>query len=214
MICKTGSSDRRGFDQRQHRLLHRVEAGYLAGPPVGRVMTALVICTAVGLRPGRWRLGLVTLQPEGSGPHPIGPSTAAGPIPRQAASNGGRPTKLATRANLQRHRRDPLMATGRRAAGGPAAGEDNVAVAARPNPQGVRPPLRRRGGRRREPIAHGAQVAVREIAAGDPIRKYGQIIGFAARPIPAGAWVHVHNVKADLFERDYAHATERPPVPP
>jgi altronate hydrolase len=26
--------------------------------------------------------------------------------------------------------------------------------------------------------------------------------------------VHVHNVTADLFERDYAFATERPPVPP
>src|SRR5207249_5844100 len=28
------------------------------------------------------------------------------------------------------------------------------------------------------------------------------------------SWVHVHNVKADLFARDYAHASERPPVPP
>ena len=27
---------------------------------------------------------------------------------------------------------------------------------------------------------------------------------------PPGSWVHVHNVKADLFERDYAFATERP----
>src|SRR5262249_47098378 len=38
------------------------------------------------------------------------------------------------------------------------------------------------------------------------------IIGFAAQAIPAGAWVHSHNLKADLFERDYAFASERPPA--
>jgi altronate hydrolase len=66
----------------------------------------------------------------------------------------------------------------------------------------------------REPIALGHKVALAEIAEGQPVRKYGQTIGFAARAISAGAWVHVHNVRADLFERDYAFASERPPVPP
>ena len=42
------------------------------------------------------------------------------------------------------------------------------------------------------------------------MRKYGQIIGFASKAIPAGSLVHVHNLKADLFERDYAFATEQP----
>ena len=30
----------------------------------------------------------------------------------------------------------------------------------------------------------------------------------------AGEWLHNHNVKADLFERDYAYASEQPAVPP
>ena len=52
-----------------------------------------------------------------------------------------------------------------------------------------------------------------DINPGEPVRKYGQIIGFASKPIPAGSLVHVHNLKADLFERDYAFATERPETP-
>src|SRR5436305_6133122 len=91
--------------------------------------------------------------------------------------------------------------------------DDNVAVAARPIPEGFVVAI---GGLRvevREPIALGHKVALTAIAPGAPVRKYGQVIGFAARAIPAGAWVHTHNVKADLFERDYAFATEHPPVP-
>jgi altronate hydrolase len=91
--------------------------------------------------------------------------------------------------------------------------DDNVAVAARPIPKGF---VLRAGGREvevHEPVALGHKVALSEIAAGEPVRKYGQVIGFASRPIAAGAWVHVHNVKADLFERDYAFASERPDVP-
>ena len=60
----------------------------------------------------------------------------------------------------------------------------------------------------------GHKVALTAIEPGSPVRKYGQIIGFASKPIAAGAWVHVHNVKADLFERDYAYASERAPAPP
>lgn len=92
-------------------------------------------------------------------------------------------------------------------------GEDNVAVAARPIPKGFVLNLAGREVEVREPIALGHKVALTDIAAGEPIRKYGQLIGFASKPIPAGAWVHVQNVKADLFERDYAFASERPGVP-
>ncbi|MBX6314349.1 MAG: altronate dehydratase [Isosphaeraceae bacterium] len=93
-------------------------------------------------------------------------------------------------------------------------GEDNVAVAARPIPKGFVLALDGREVEVREPIALGHKVAIADIAPDEPVRKYGQIIGFASRAIPAGSWVHVHNIKADLFERDYAFATERPPVPP
>jgi len=92
-------------------------------------------------------------------------------------------------------------------------GEDNVAVAARPIPRGF---ALNSGGREiavREPIGLGHKVALADIAAGEPVRKYGQIIGFASQPIPAGSHVHVHNLKADLFERDYAFASEHPEAP-
>jgi altronate hydrolase len=93
---------------------------------------------------------------------------------------------------------------------------DNVAVAARPIPKGFLLDVGAGGApvEVREPIALGHKVAVVDIPEGMPVLKYGQIIGFASKAIPAGAWVHVHNVKADLFERDYAYATEHPPVPP
>src|SRR5207249_7695051 len=92
-------------------------------------------------------------------------------------------------------------------------GDDNVAVAARPIPKGFVVEVGGRAIEVREPIALGHKVALVEIGVGEPVRKYGQIIGFASRVIPAGSWVHVHNVKADLFERDYAFASERPGAP-
>jgi altronate hydrolase len=91
---------------------------------------------------------------------------------------------------------------------------DNVAVAARPIPRGFCLVLDDRNIEVREPVALGHKVALAAIEEGEPIRKYGQVIGFASKPIAAGSWVHVHNVKADLFERDYAFASERPPVAP
>ncbi len=91
--------------------------------------------------------------------------------------------------------------------------EDDVAVATRPIPRGTALEL---GGARvevREPIALGHKLAVRPISAGAPVRKYGQVIGFASQAIPAGSHVHVQNLRADLFERDYAFASERPHPP-
>jgi altronate hydrolase len=91
--------------------------------------------------------------------------------------------------------------------------DDNVAVAARPIPRGFQLHLAGRTVEVREPIGLGHKVALAEISDGQPVRKYGQIIGFASQAIPAGALVHVHNLKADLFERDYAFASERPESP-
>lgn len=44
-------------------------------------------------------------------------------------------------------------------------------------------------------IPAGHKVAVRPIAAGRPVHKYGEIIGIACCDIPVGAHVHVHNMK-------------------
>ena len=45
-------------------------------------------------------------------------------------------------------------------------------------------------------------------AKGEPVRKFGQIIGFASQDIAAGAHVHEHNCTMGEFERDYAFARQ------
>jgi len=45
-----------------------------------------------------------------------------------------------------------------------------------------------------ETIPFGHKLAIRPIKKGEAILKYGEIIGVASKPIPAGAWVHIHNV--------------------
>ena len=42
-------------------------------------------------------------------------------------------------------------------------------------------------------VPSGHKVAVKAIAEGEVIRKYDQIIGFAASDIAAGDHVHIHN---------------------
>ncbi len=66
-------------------------------------------------------------------------------------------------------------------------------------------------------IPPGHKMAVRAIAAGEPVRRYNQIIGFASQPIAAGEHVHVHNLnmgpdKGD-FARDYAFGADLKPAP-
>ena len=64
----------------------------------------------------------------------------------------------------------------------------------------------------RERIPRGHKIAVRPIAEGESIRKFGQIIGAASRPIAAGEWVHEHNCRMETFERDYRYAEEARPA--
>jgi len=61
-------------------------------------------------------------------------------------------------------------------------------------------------------VPAGHKLAARPIAAGEPVRKYGQIIGFASEPVEAGAHVHVHNCVMGDFERDYAFGRDAKPV--
>ncbi len=56
----------------------------------------------------------------------------------------------------------------------------------------------------KDAIAPGHKLAVRDIAHGSPVKRYGQIIGFASEPILAGQQVHTHNLAFEIFERDYA----------
>lgn len=65
-------------------------------------------------------------------------------------------------------------------------------------------------GARRIPAGH--KVAVRPHAKGEPIRRYGQIIGFATDAIEPGAWVHTHNCEMGDFARDYAWGVDAKPT--
>ncbi|CAB3762063.1 UxaA family hydrolase [Paraburkholderia solisilvae] len=60
------------------------------------------------------------------------------------------------------------------------------------------------------PEAH--KVAIRAVAPGSPVRRYGQIIGFATQAIEPGEHVHVHNLAMGDFERDYAFSSDVKPV--
>jgi altronate hydrolase len=55
-------------------------------------------------------------------------------------------------------------------------------------------------------IMRGHKMAATAIAKGQPIRKFGQIIGFAKSDIGPGDWVHEHNVEMGELAHDYAFA--------
>ncbi|MDB6051720.1 MAG: galactonate dehydratase [Pseudomonas sp.] len=55
-----------------------------------------------------------------------------------------------------------------------------------------------------EAVPSGHKIAARAIEQGQPVRRYGQIIGFASKAITAGQHVHVHNLAMGDFTRDYA----------
>jgi altronate hydrolase len=61
-------------------------------------------------------------------------------------------------------------------------------------------------------IAAGHKIAVTELADGAPVRKYGQIIGFAQGAIAPGQHVHLHNLVMKEFARDYQFCAEAAPV--
>lgn len=63
-------------------------------------------------------------------------------------------------------------------------------------------------------IPSGHKLAIAPVGHGAPVHRYGQIIGFATRPIRPGDHVHEHNLAVGHFERDYAIGAEYRPVEP
>jgi altronate hydrolase len=55
-----------------------------------------------------------------------------------------------------------------------------------------------------ERVMKGHKMALRLIAKGEPILKFGQVIGFATQDIAPGSWIHTQNVEMGEFARDYA----------
>ena len=88
---------------------------------------------------------------------------------------------------------------------------DNVATALQPLEAGGPLDLAGTSLVVREPIPSGHKVALRDIAAGEAVVKYGSPIGVATAPIPAGAHVHTHNVASSRGRGDLDAAAEPSP---
>src|SRR5262245_18962400 len=82
------------------------------------------------------------------------------------------------------------------------APEDNVIVAV----DAVEAGTSVSGVKSLERIPRGHKMALVAIGKDEPVRKVGQIIGFATNAIEPGRHVHVHNVGLHDFERDYRFA--------
>src|SRR5437016_11686314 len=61
-------------------------------------------------------------------------------------------------------------------------------------------------------IPAGHKMAIQPIPDGAPVRKYGQVIGFAKGDIAPGDHVHTHNLVVKDFARDYAFCADVKPV--
>jgi altronate dehydratase small subunit len=83
-------------------------------------------------------------------------------------------------------------------------GRDNVATVVADVPVGATVVLEGGSGMlaAREAIPFGHKLAVRAIAAGEPVVKYGEAMGRATADIAAGAHVHVHNVESERARGD------------
>lgn len=50
-----------------------------------------------------------------------------------------------------------------------------------------------------ERVDLGHKISVSSLKAGDKIVKYGMPIGSATADVPAGGWVHIHNMQSDYI---------------
>ena len=78
--------------------------------------------------------------------------------------------------------------------------DDNVVIAVDEIKQGDAPANAPMAAQR---VPRGHKMATVKIEIGEPIRKFGQIIGFASEPIAPGHWVHTQNCVMQDFARDY-----------
>lgn len=53
-------------------------------------------------------------------------------------------------------------------------------------------------------VPKGHKIALRDIAQGEDVVKYGVVIGRATAGIPAGSWVHLH-VMGSLYDQRSSH---------
>lgn len=91
--------------------------------------------------------------------------------------------------------------------------DDNIVVAARNLARGERIRVGQTEIELRDDVRLGHKIAWTGIDRDQPVRKYGQVIGFTTQSVEPGEWVHCHNLVNGESARDYAAATEVPPPP-
>jgi altronate hydrolase len=64
----------------------------------------------------------------------------------------------------------------------------------------------------RQFIPNGHKFALQEVHAGQPVRRYGQVIGVARQDILPGEHVHTHNLDLGETAREYAFSVDVQPV--
>lgn len=79
---------------------------------------------------------------------------------------------------------------------------DNVAILTLRAPQGARP--LGAGVALDHPVSSGHKLARTDIPEGGAIVKFGQVIGYATRPIAEGEHIHTHNCAFGAHDQDYA----------
>ncbi|MBL9176118.1 MAG: altronate dehydratase [Verrucomicrobiales bacterium] len=92
--------------------------------------------------------------------------------------------------------------------------DDDVAVTREPVKAGSPLRLGEQVLTSRADVGRGHKLAIRPVRDGEPVRKYGQIIGFARGDIRPGDHVHLHNLGVRDFERDPGHGSAARPLPP
>ncbi len=90
---------------------------------------------------------------------------------------------------------------------------DNVAVALEPLAAGTELSLPGVSLTLAEAVPAGHKVALRDLAAGENVIKYGFPIGHALQDIPRGSHVHIHNLKTNLSETLSYTWNPAPPAP-
>lgn len=94
-------------------------------------------------------------------------------------------------------------------------GSDNVATALEPLGTGTVKLLGDAGQAGLKAVTEipaGHKIALRDIRQGEPIIKYGVVIGRATADIPMGSWVHLHNICSNYDERS-SHLDARTGAP-
>jgi len=93
--------------------------------------------------------------------------------------------------------------------------DDNVAIARRSIPPGTSLVDGDQQWLIRQEIPSGHKLARAILSAGQPVLRYGQVIGFASRDIQPGDWVHSHNLGVGDMQRQFdVQVVPQPPPSP